>query len=100
MDIKFRSGGEATVPADAQQIWLAALEELRFQLTRPGYETWLRNAVLLDCPDGRTFTIGVPTRLARDWLIERYSPVIRETLSELTTRDCEVVITVDPASTP
>jgi chromosomal replication initiator protein len=100
VDIKFRSGGEATVPADAQQIWLAALEELRFQLTRPGYETWLRNAVLLDCPDGRTFTIGVPTRLARDWLIERYSPVIRETLSELTARDCEVVITVDPASTP
>jgi chromosomal replication initiator protein len=56
--------------------------------------------VLLDCPDGRTFTIGVPTRLARDWLIERYSPVIRETLSELTTHECEVVITVDPASTP
>jgi chromosomal replication initiator protein len=88
------------VPTEASQIWLAALEELRFQLTRPGYETWLRNAVLLGCPDGRTFTIGVPTRLARDWLIERYSAVICETLSELTSHDCEVVITVDPASTP
>ena len=85
---------------DAQQIWQAAQEELRFQLTRPGYETWLRNAVLLECEEGRLFTIGVPTRLARDWLTERYVPLIRETLSELTSLDCEVAITVDPASAP
>jgi chromosomal replication initiator protein len=98
VEITFRSGGQATVPADAQQVWRAALEELRVRLPQPGFETWLRGSVLLDCPDGRTFTIGVPTRLARDWLIERYSPVVRETLSEITSHECEVVVTVDPAS--
>jgi len=84
---------------DAQQIWQAAQEELRFQLARPGYDTWLANAVLVES-DGRTFTIGVPTRLARDWLIERYAGVIRETISALISRDCHVVITVDPAAGP
>src|SRR4029077_8969127 len=57
---------------DAQQIWQLAQEELRFQLTRLGYEMWMRRAVLVECEDGRIFTIGVPTRLARDWLTERY----------------------------
>jgi chromosomal replication initiator protein len=90
----------SSVPVDVQQIWQAAQEELRFQLARPGYETWLRNAVLLDCEDGHMFTIGVPTRLAREWLTERYVPLIRETLSGLLSRECEVVITVDPAAAP
>ena len=89
----------ASTSGEAQQIWQAAQEELRFQLARPGYETWLANAVLVES-DGHTFTIGVPTRLARDWLIERYAPVIRETISGLLARDCEVVITVDPAAGP
>ena len=90
-----------TPPAvlDAQQMWHVAQEELRFQLARPGYETWLANAVLVDY-DGYTFKVGVPTRLARDWLTERYVPLIRETLSGVIGRDCDVVITVDPAALP
>ena len=84
---------------DPQQMWHVAQEELRFQLSRPGYETWLANAVLVDY-DGYTFTVGVPTRLARDWLTERYVPLIRETLSGVIGGDCDVVITVDPAAAP
>ena len=85
---------------DPQQIWALAQEELRFQLARPGYETWLANAVLVNCEDDRAFTIGVPTRLARDWLNERYLPLIRETLTGLLAHECEVTITVDPAAAP
>jgi len=88
-----------TAVIDPQQIWQVAQEELRFQLARPGYETWLANAVLVEC-DGFTFTVGVPTRLARDWVTERYVPLIRETISGVLGRDCEVVIAVDPAAAP
>src|SRR5437764_14962685 len=92
----------ATTPlaaSDPHQIWQIAQEELRFQLARPGYETWLANAVLIDS-DGYTFTVGVPTRLARDWLIERYVPLIRETLTGVLGHECEIVIAVDPAAAP
>jgi chromosomal replication initiator protein len=92
-------GFAPTATLDPQQIWQVAQEELRFQLARPGYETWLANAVLVDS-DGHQFTLGVPTRLARDWLTERYVPLIRETLSGLLGRDCDVLITVDPAAAP
>jgi len=83
----------------AEQIWKVAQEELRFQLSRPGYETWLANATLVGY-DGHTFTIGVPTLLARSWLTERYVPLIRETLSGVLGGDCEVEVTVDPNTTP
>ncbi len=77
-----------TVPFDrgsavnADQIWQAAQEELRFQLSKPSYETWLKNAALLSF-DNNSFRIGVPTRLAKDWLEDRYSALIKETLSAI-----------------
>ena len=95
MDLQPRTGG-----FDARHIWQLAQEELRDQITRPSYETWLRNTVLVGCEDGHTFVIGVPTILARDWLRERYAAIIKDTLTELTQRDIEVVIDVDPAAGP
>ncbi len=90
---------EAPSSFDFGQIWQAAQEELRFQIARPGYEAWLANAVLIEA-DGNTFTIGVPTRLAREWVTERYAPLIKETLSGMLSRECEVIISVDPAAAP
>ncbi len=83
--------GEVTF--DPHRVWEIAQEELKFQLTRPGYETWLANAKLVNA-DGATYTIGVPTKLARDWLMERYAPLIKETLAGILSKECDLVITV------
>ena len=48
----------ATDRNSAQQLWSAAQEELRFQLARPSYETWLATATLVES-DGQRFLIGV-----------------------------------------
>ncbi|MHB8718968.1 MAG: chromosomal replication initiator protein DnaA [Candidatus Dormibacteria bacterium] len=85
--------------SDGQQIWQVAQEELRFQLARPGYETWLAKATLV-ASDGHTFTIGVGSNLARDWVREKYASVIRDVLSGLLSREVDVLITVDPAAVP
>ncbi len=85
--------------ADAQQVWAAAQEELRFQLTRPSYETWLSSATVVES-EGDRFLIGVPTRLARDWVSDRFVSVIEEVLTGLVGRDCRVEITVDPMARP
>lgn len=92
---------ESDLTHDPWRVWEIAQEELKFQLTRPGYETWLSNAVLINA-DGATYTIGVPTKLARDWLTERYAPLIKETLAGILSHDCELDITVldEPAPAP
>ncbi len=75
------------------QIWQAAQEELRFQLSKPSYETWLKNASLV-AQEKNAFRIGVPTKLAKDWLEDRYSAVIKETLSALVSGDVSVAFEV------
>jgi chromosomal replication initiator protein len=79
------------VSLSPDQVWSAAQEELRFQVSRPGYEAWLKNArlVTFDEEDSRA-VIAVPTPLARDWVSDRYAAVIRETLSAILNREVEV----------
>ena len=76
-----------------EQIWQAAQEELRFQLSKPSYETWLKNASLVG-RDRNDFRIGVPTKLAKDWLEDRYSAMIKETLSAIVSGDVTVAFEV------
>ena len=74
---------------NGEQIWQAAQEELRFQLSKPSYETWLKNASLVG-REKNAFKIGVPTKLAKDWLEDRYSAMIKETLSAIVSGDVSV----------
>jgi len=78
-----------------EQIWQAAQEELRFQLSKPSYETWLKNASLVG-REKNDFKIGVPTKLAKDWLEDRYSAMIKETLSAIVSGDVSVAFEVVP----
>jgi len=80
---------------ESEQIWQAAQEELRFQLSKPSYETWLKNASLVG-REKNSFKIGVPTKLAKDWLEDRYSAMIKETLSAIVSGDVSVAFEVIP----
>lgn len=80
---------------EPEQIWQAAQEELRFQLSKPSYETWLKNASLVG-REKNAFKIGVPTKLAKDWLEDRYSAMIKETLSAIVSGDVTVSFEVVP----
>jgi len=85
-------------PMNGEQIWQAAQEELRFQLSKPSYETWLKNASLVG-REKNAFKIGVPTKLAKDWLEDRYSAMIKETLSAIVSGDVSVAFEVIPGQT-
>ena len=78
------------------QIWSAVQEELRFQLARPSYETWLKNTSLLSAEAG-IFRIGVPSKLAKDWLEDRFAGLIQETLQAVTGYEVEVDFVVSQA---
>jgi chromosomal replication initiator protein len=79
--------------SNAENVWQAAQEELRFQIAKPSYEAWLKNANLISLDEGN-FHIGVPTKLARDWLEDRYSAIIKETLSAIMATEVSVTFEV------
>ncbi len=62
------------------------------------HETWLKNASLVG-REKNAFKIGVPTKLAKDWLEDRYSAMIKETLSAIVSGDVSVAFEVIPGQT-
>ena len=66
----------------ARELWEAALGELQLQVTRPNYETWLKDTVGVSATDG-LFVVGVSTPFAAEWLTKRMSAVIERTLSRV-----------------
>lgn len=69
-------------PLNTTKIWDTALGELQLQVTRPYYETYLKDTVGLECRDGR-FVVGVPTAFGVEWLGQRMRPRVEEALRRI-----------------
>jgi chromosomal replication initiator protein len=74
---------------NAAQLWERALTELQLQVTRPNYETWLKDTVGLQFDDG-FFVVGAPNDFATEWLSTKLRPLIAKTLSGIIGRPVEV----------
>jgi chromosomal replication initiator protein len=63
-----------------RQLWQTALGELQLQVTRPNYDTWLRDTIGLRY-EGEQLIVGAPTDFATEWLGRKLRPLIAQTLS-------------------
>jgi len=61
-------------------VWERAADRMRDQLGQVGFETWIGPLNFVGV-DGRTATIEAPNRFFKDWVNERYMPLLRQTLS-------------------
>ena len=73
----------------ATDSWKAVLGELQLQVTRPTYETWLKDTEGLSITDD-LFTVGVPTPFAIEWLEKRMYQLIQKTAQKVTGHPLEV----------
>ncbi len=78
------------------QIWSQVQEELRFQLAKRTYDMWLKNTSVVSA-DGSIFRIGVPSKLAKDWLEDRFSGLIQETLQAVTGAEVDIDFVISPS---
>src|SRR6266851_2378122 len=87
---------KGTREVNQDQIWSQVQEELRFQLAKRTYDMWLKNTSVVSA-DGGTFRIGVPSKLAKDWLEDRFSGLIQETLQAVTGSEVDVDFAIAPS---
>src|SRR5689334_22135036 len=57
---------------------------------------WLKNTSVVSA-DGGTFRIGVPSKLAKDWLEDRFSGLIQETLQAVTGAEVDIDFVIAPS---
>ena len=65
----------------AHRVWDTALGQLQLQVTRPNYDTWLKDTVGLNTDNG-SFVIGTPSDFVSEWLSTKMGPVIAKTVRD------------------
>lgn len=87
-----------------QEIWTAALEKIEEKISKPSFDTWLKNTKA-ESLDNNTLIVSAPNEFARDWLENQYTRLISEILTEITGAEIEAKFiipntTKDAASAP
>jgi hypothetical protein len=81
--------------AEARRIWTRSLEELRLQMTKATFDTWLRGSKVVGANDGH-LTILVRHPHAVDWLQNRLLPVIERTVARHMDHRVKITFVADP----
>ncbi len=84
---------------DAKQVWRAVLGELQVSLSPANFETWLKDTSLTEIDENR-FRIAAPNGFARDWLDNRYRPLISQALTRVVGGSVQVDFVVADAPGP
>ena len=72
-----------------ESAWNLTLEQLKEQIPRPAFETWLINTMLLEVI-GNTAQVMVPSQYALDWIERRLYQSIARTLGRVLQQEVEV----------
>ncbi|MCH7786429.1 MAG: chromosomal replication initiator protein DnaA [Chloroflexi bacterium] len=79
----------------AKQVWEAVLGELQLQVTRPSYETWLKETVGIAC-NADEFIVGTPNTFVAEMLEQRMYSLISQAMERVTKSSVEVRFQVLP----
>ena len=79
----------------AKQVWEAVLGELQLQVTRPSYETWLKETVGIAC-NADEFVVGTPNTFVAEMLEQRMYSLISQAMERVTKGSVEVRFQVLP----
>lgn len=77
------------------ELWERALEELREQLGKQNFETWVKPIRVRE-KSREEIGLEVPNKFFRDWLVEHFLPQIQETLTALSHQTLKVSVIVNP----
>ncbi len=76
------------------EMWDAALDHLRERLGRQSFETWIKPIKLRQDSSGE-FTLEVPNKFFRDWVLEHFVGHIQEVLTSLSHQNVKIGIVVN-----
>lgn len=67
---------------DTQELWNKVLNEVELNISKPNFNTWFKDTFISKITDG-TIYVGVPNAFVREWLSNKYHPLILKNLRDL-----------------
>lgn len=83
----------------ATEVWERALDDLQIQVTRPTFETWLKQTTGVAVSDA-SFVVGAPNAFVAEMLEQRMSSLIAQAVERQTNRRLDVRIEVGNGAAP
>ncbi|TDQ38340.1 chromosomal replication initiator protein DnaA [Aureibacillus halotolerans] len=65
------------------ELWDKTLEEIKKKVSKPSYETWLKQTKAYELEQS-TLIVTVPNDFARDWLEDKYTSLVSQTVEDIT----------------
>lgn len=80
-----------------ERAWQMALEQLRLDMPKASFDTWVRDTSFVSFEDG-VFTIGTPNSYGREWLASRLTSTVRRILTGILNQQIAVrfIVNDDP----
>lgn len=75
-------------------LWEKSSNLIKEKISRQNFDTWIQ-PLKISSVEGETVNLSVPNKFFRDWLIENYLTVIRDSLSSAAGIDVKVIFTID-----
>jgi chromosomal replication initiator protein len=75
-------------------LWDKTIKIIQEKVSQQNFETWIR-PIRISAMEGDQVVLSVPNRFFRDWLMENYLPLIRESMKSGTGVPLQVEIVVD-----
>ena len=70
------------VELNYNDIWKAALGEIKLDISKANYLTWFKNTFIKDIKNN-TVILGVPSSFAKEWLESKYHKLILQSLKNI-----------------
>jgi len=67
---------------DTKELWDKVLVEVELNISKPNFNTWFKDTFISRVVDG-TIYIGVPNAFVREWLSNKYHPLVLKNLRQL-----------------
>lgn len=67
---------------DVKELWDNALVSIELLISQANFKTWFRDTHIVSLEDG-VITLGVPSVFVKDWLGDKFAPLILKTLRTL-----------------
>lgn len=80
-------------------LWQETLASLQKKINKQAYDTWVSTMKPL-LMQQKTLYIEVPNHFSRDWLNDRYAPLIKSTIQELAKKDLDLYFILEGDSLP
>lgn len=75
-------------------LWEKSSNIIKEKISRQNYDTWIQPLKIFSV-DGETVNLSVPNKFFRDWLVENYLAVIRDSLSSAAGIDVKIIFSID-----